>query len=150
MVFRPIVGCPNFRPIEFACPCGVCNHIILDLRITELLQKVRNFTGSPITISRGGGYRCPRYNDDLIKRGYEASPNSRHLRGQAADISVKGVSGEVLGVYMYMAGFRRIGLAQDWAHGDIAQGEAYWFYKPLTKAHVDNWKKQVNMMFKGA
>ena len=147
VVFRPIQGCPNFKPIEFACPCGMCNHIILDLRVPALLQKVRSFCGNPITINRGGGYRCPRYNEDLIKRGYEASPVSRHLSGQAADITIGNVDGQTTALYLYMAGARRIGIAQNWSHFDVGQGEAYWFYRPLGKDSVDYFKKKIHSMY---
>lgn len=147
--YRPFREYPNFRPIEFKCPCNICNHIFLDLRLPELLQKVRTYCGKPVFINHGGGHRCPRYNDELIKRGLPASPKSKHIMGQAVDISIEGLDGASIGIYLYMAGFRRIGIASNWAHGDVATGEAFWHYAPLEKEHLDNFKKRVNMIFRG-
>jgi uncharacterized protein YcbK (DUF882 family) len=38
------------------------------------------------------GYRSPRYNRLLRKRGYRAAKNSFHLHGRAADIKLEGVA----------------------------------------------------------
>lgn len=147
-IYRPIAGCPNFTPNEFACPCGICNHIILDLRIPEYLQKTRNFIGRPVNINKGGGYRCQRYNDDLIARGYEASKKSRHLSGQAADVSVEGLDGLQIAMYLFMAGFRRIGVAKTWCHADVGPSNAIWKYSSLTQNELDYLKKQIASVFR--
>lgn len=49
----------------------------------NVLQPLRNWYGKPICIS--SGYRCPRLN---IAVG--GSKTSQHLRGEAADIDIKG------------------------------------------------------------
>lgn len=49
----------------------------------NVLQPLRNWYGKPICIS--SGYRCPRLN---VAVG--GSKTSQHLRGEAADIDIKG------------------------------------------------------------
>lgn len=147
VIYKPIAGCPNFTPAEFACKCGICNHIILDLRVPSLLQKVRTIVGRPIVIE--SGYRCARYNDKLIQDGLPAVKTSRHLFGQAADVSCDGLDGPQLGLYLYMAGFRRIGVAKTWSHGDCGQGEACWKYDSISADELSHFKKQVRQVFKG-
>ena len=49
------------------------------------LDIIRDFYGGPVTISSGG--RCPALNQAV-----GGSPSSQHMRGQAADIEVQGIS----------------------------------------------------------
>ena len=64
-------------------PTGVIKN--LGYLSTNLLEKIRELVGKPIYIS--SGYRCDRLNNRV-----GGSPVSQHRYGQAADISVKGIS----------------------------------------------------------
>ena len=66
------------------------------------------------------GYRTKEYNEDLIKRGYKASKNSSHLKGLAADISVKDSRQSFIVINsLLLAGFTRIGIADTFIHVDL-------------------------------
>lgn len=68
------------RGIDNTPPEGV----VSNLRVTAaMLQAIRNKLGKPVVIS--SGYRSPELN-----RAVRGSPNSDHMRGNAADITVPG------------------------------------------------------------
>lgn len=74
----------NFSRHEFACKCG-CGFDTVDAATLDLLERVRaRCGGHPVTIH--SGCRCPAYNKKV-----GGSPNSQHLVGRAADISIEGV-----------------------------------------------------------
>ena len=73
----------NFSWAEFACQCGCAME--LDLRLVYALQNLRDRGSPPITIT--SGCRCPAHN---AKVG--GAQNSPHLRGNAADIVIEGLS----------------------------------------------------------
>ena len=50
--------------------------------ILNFVQKIRNHFNQPVTIN--SGYRCPTHN-----RNVGGVSNSRHTKGEAADIVVK-------------------------------------------------------------
>jgi len=56
----------------------------MDSEFIRKLQRIRDFYGKPIRISKGGGYRCERYNDSLPN----SARNSQHLYGRAADCAI--------------------------------------------------------------
>ncbi len=74
----------NFRSEEFACPCGKCT-LHIEQRLVDALQKIRDLAATPIKIT--SGYRCVSHN-----KAVGGSPNSQHIRGIAADISIVGNS----------------------------------------------------------
>lgn len=65
---------------------------VIIMRLTELirtiLQPIRDAYGKPIYVS--SGYRCPKLN-----KAVGGVPTSQHLRGEAADIYVKGDNKEL-------------------------------------------------------
>ena len=66
------------------------------------------------------GYRTKEYNKDLIKRGYKASRNSSHLKGLAADISVKDSRQRFIVINsLLLAGFTRLGISDTFIHVDL-------------------------------
>jgi hypothetical protein len=132
-VYVPFKSAPSFKPIEFACKCGICKSIIIDIRLVDMLQKLRNLLDSPIYIN--SGYRCTRYNSVLIQEGAPAAKLSKHIYGAAADIGVRNkdgllIDGPQLARIAYMIGFRRIGVSQYWIHVDIEPTKrlALWTY----------------------
>jgi uncharacterized protein YcbK (DUF882 family) len=74
----------NFKLKEFACKDG-SDEVLLDLRVVDLLQAIRDHFGKPVTIT--SGYRTPAYNKKV-----GGAPDSFHTRGMAADFNVSGVS----------------------------------------------------------
>lgn len=74
----------NFTVREFACSDG-SDTVLIDTRLVELLQKIRDHFGTSVRIT--SGYRTKIYN---AKIGGVA--NSYHVNGMAADIVVQGIS----------------------------------------------------------
>jgi uncharacterized protein YcbK (DUF882 family) len=111
----------NFSRSEFACPdCGLTE---IDLSLVTGLQQLRDALGKPITIT--SGYRCPRHN--ALVGG---EPHSKHVLGQAADISVSGLTGRQL----YEAArrivyFRGFGVGDGFLHVDVRPTTARWCYR---------------------
>ncbi len=86
----------NFTRDEFQCKH--CGANLIDARLVQRLQVVRDIIGRPITIN--SGYRCPDHN--LAVGGGE---NSLHVRGMAADITCENIA-EVAGLlYNWSGGF---------------------------------------------
>ena len=73
----------DFRVREFRCKNGA-DVIFVDTALVELLQKIRDHFGAPITIN--SAYRTPEYNKKVGGSTY-----SQHPYGKAADIVGKGV-----------------------------------------------------------
>ena len=149
-IHQPFPKAANFTPWEFRCKDrenldykGPITDIIkVDHRLVEMLQKMRVNIGRPIRVT--SGYRTAAYNDFV-----GGSQSSRHILGHAADLAVEGVATDIVATYAYMAGFRRIGIANTFTHCDIGPGEAYWVYNGVTPSTLESWKKQINTMFKG-
>lgn len=79
----------NFSKSEFDSKDGSTMPADVLKNIQELaknLQVLRDFLGKKITIN--SGYRSPKYNATIKN----ASPNSQHILGKAADIVIQGVS----------------------------------------------------------
>ncbi len=75
----------NFRLAEFHCKGkNCCSQTLIDDKLTELLQKLREKLKTGINIS--SGYRCRRHNASV---GGVAASN--HVKGKAADLVVPGV-----------------------------------------------------------
>lgn len=77
----------HFSEDEFWCrgqDQGTCNcghSLIIDPKLIELLEKLREITGGlPLYIN--SGYRCPVHN-----RAVGGVPNSQHALGTAADVA---------------------------------------------------------------
>lgn len=84
---------PNFRKEEFKCGCvkhglNYCNGYPSEIAysLVEIMQKIRNHYGKPITIS--SGVRCKKYNNKL--KG--SSGVSNHLEGLACDFRFSGMN----------------------------------------------------------
>jgi uncharacterized protein YcbK (DUF882 family) len=74
---------PHFSRKELACRC--CGRLIVDPRLIEALEALRQLGGVSIVIH--AGYRCPAHNREV-----GGVPNSEHTRGLAADIHIPGLS----------------------------------------------------------
>jgi uncharacterized protein YcbK (DUF882 family) len=74
----------NFHLSEWECKCGKCDTTLVDLAHVAKLQKLRQDLGSPIKIT--SAYRCPDHNSNI-----GGASNSRHMKGDATDIQVRGM-----------------------------------------------------------
>ncbi|MBR2520449.1 MAG: N-acetylmuramoyl-L-alanine amidase [Selenomonadaceae bacterium] len=69
----------HFNASEFVCHC--CGQGSVDPRLIELLERLRTKAGKPIHVNCG--YRCPSHNAEV-----GGVPNSQHVLGTAADITI--------------------------------------------------------------
>ena len=118
----------HFDSTEFACKDGtqVPTELLGNLRmLCAALEVLRAELGKPIGIM--SGYRTKAYND---KCG--GAPNSRHVRADAADIQVAGVSPDVVAdTCIRLAKEGRIapggiGRYLKWTHLDVRGVAARW------------------------
>lgn len=112
----------NFKTKEFDCKCGkaACKYTLIDDKLITYLQKMRNHFKKPIIIN--SGYRCFSHN-----KAVGGAVNSRHTRGQAADIVVKGVSPRKVAAYAETLGIKGIGLYDTFTHIDTRTYKYYWY-----------------------
>jgi zinc D-Ala-D-Ala carboxypeptidase len=101
----------NFILSEFACKDG-SKTIIVDYRLVEQLQKLRDTLGKPVVIT--SGYRTITYNK---KCGGIAT--SLHLKGMAADIKVSGMTPLQVAQAADKLGFLGIGIYPTFTHVDV-------------------------------
>ena len=119
-----------FTPKEIACK-GT-GRLKVDMNALVMLDKARALFGQPMGIS--SGYRSPEHNQAV-----GGAKNSRHLVGDAFDISTKNMSEydkQVLHGCCLLAGFKGFGFAKtflhvdtgssrDWSYGNNANYKAY-------------------------
>ena len=105
----------NFTEEEIRCPC--CNAMpegeVFE-RFMDLLQVLRDIMGIPFIVT--SGFRCRIHNDSLPN----SAKDSRHLYGDAVDISRGGWTGQVLRKFVFEAfklGFS-VGLYPTYVHID--------------------------------
>jgi hypothetical protein len=118
----------NFNSYEFRCglgsPCS-CSTILIDDKLVEYLQKIRDHFGKSITIT--SAYRCPSYNKRI-----GGATSSYHSRGMACDIVVSGVAPKEVAKYAESIGIKGIGLYETNADGhfvhiDTRTSKAFWY-----------------------
>ena len=106
----------HFKSKEFDCPCG-CAPTRIDTLLVGQLELIRSIVLRPVVIT--SAYRCPEYQDDLRKRGYETAVGvSTHNLGMAADLTVAGMTGQELLAAARRAGFICVGVGNFWIHVD--------------------------------
>jgi uncharacterized protein YcbK (DUF882 family) len=110
----------NFSRKEFACKCG-CGFDTVDVELVKVLQELRDHFERPITIN--SACRCLKHN-----RSIGSTDSSQHVKARAADITVKGVSPEV--VYYYLDSkypdHNGLGRYVDFTHLDTRGWKARW------------------------
>lgn len=118
----------NFNSYEFRCglgsPCA-CSTILIDDKLVEYLQKIRDHFGKPITIT--SAYRCDSYNKRI-----GGATGSYHSKGMACDIVVSGVTPREVAKYAESIGILGIGLyetASDghFVHIDTRTYKSFWY-----------------------
>lgn len=117
----------NFSRAEFACKGkGCCNKAdnLLDTRLVEALQTLRDKLGAPLTIN--SGYRCAKHN-----KAVGGASSSQHLSGAAADVAAPEsfTPHRLASVAESLNLFDGIGL-YDWGmHVDTRGYKARWDYR---------------------
>ena len=119
-----------FNDYEFACSCNrhevdetghnKLDHII-DKRLVDLLDAIRERLGVPLYIN--SGYRCPEHNAEV-----GGVSNSQHVLGTAADITYDGIDVDYLAAIAEECGADGIGCYyyQDFVHIDVRGYAARW------------------------
>lgn len=114
----------HFKANEFKCEDN-SRVIILDPDLLATLEDIRSHFNKPVIIN--SGYRTVSYNSTLTN----ASPNSQHILGKAADIRIKGV--QPIDVYNYVCskypstgGF---GIYNSFVHVDCREKKSRWDYR---------------------
>ena len=110
----------NFRAWEFDCHCSRCKETLIDEKLIEELQKLRDKLGLPVTII--SGYRCNAHNRDV-----GGVPKSQHKLGRAADIVVYGLT--PYEVWIDCKDFKGLGYypTRGFVHVDVRSGrKARW------------------------
>ena len=116
----------NFVSTEVDCKgSGCCSQTTFDEKLIEILQKIREHFGKPVTIT--SAYRCPTHNKRV-----GGATGSYHSKGQAADIVVQGVSSREVAKYAESIGVLGIGLyetASDgyFTHVDTRTYKSFWY-----------------------
>lgn len=110
----------NFKVREFACKDGT-DPVFVAPELVEVLQKIRDHFGKPVTIN--SGYRTPPYNKKCDGASY-----SQHLYGTAADISVSGVAPKEVADYAetLLVGRGGIGRYRNFTHVDVRATKSRW------------------------
>jgi hypothetical protein len=115
----------NFNSTEFDCHgSGCCSKTTIDTKLVEYLQQIRDHFGAPITIN--SGYRCANHNKKV-----GGASGSRHTKGSAADIAVKGITPEEVAKYAESIGVLGIGLYNTksdgyFVHIDTRTTKSFW------------------------
>ena len=111
----------NFKVKEFACKDGA-DEILIAGGLVAKLQQIRDHFDKEVNIN--SGYRTAAHN-----KAVGGSPNSQHLLGMAADISIAGVTPLQIAQYAeYLFGKTTggIGLYGTFVHIDIRAARSRW------------------------
>lgn len=116
----------NFQYKEFDCHGkGCCSTTIIDEKLVEYVQRIRDHFGKPVTIT--SPYRCEVHN-----RRVGGATKSYHMQGKAADIVVQGISSREVAKYAESIGILGIGLYETSADGyfthiDTRTTKSFWY-----------------------
>lgn len=116
----------NFQYKEFDCQGkGCCSTTIIDEKLVEYVQRIRDHFGKPVTIT--SPYRCEVHNKRV-----GGATKSYHMQGRAADIVVQGVSSREVAKYAESIGILGIGLYETSADGyfthiDTRTTKSFWY-----------------------
>lgn len=111
----------HFSWREAECRCG-CGYSRINPLLVHKLERLRWMAGArPVIVH--SWCRCGAHNQAV-----GGSPNSQHLYGNAADISIEGVSVDELADFAEQAGFDGIGryYAQGFVHVDVRGYPSRW------------------------
>lgn len=106
---------------EFRCRDD-SDEVLLDSKLLGILQRVRDHFGKAVSIT--GAYRTVKYNKSVNK-----AASSYHLKGQAADFTVTGISNREVAKFLQGIGVKGIGLHDytgGFIHVDTRERSYYW------------------------
>lgn len=111
----------HFNREEFKCKCGNCNFDTVDYELVRVLESIREYFDSPVTIN--SACRCARHNANV-----GGVPKSKHLYGIAADIVVKHTIPAYIQEYLKATCPEKYGIGcyNDFTHIDVRQKKARW------------------------
>lgn len=104
----------GFKRKELACKCG-CGFCAVDVELLLTLRKLKRDLGNPTVIIKSG-CRCEKHNKDI-----GGADRSRHKRGLAADLNVKGYTPKQVADYLEKEypGKYGIGRYKTFTHVDV-------------------------------
>ena len=110
----------HFKRDEFACRCG-CGFDGVSPALVYALESVREHFNRPVRVL--SGCRCEEHN-----RAVGGRPSSRHLAGEAADISVDGVPPSQVADYCesVVRSLGGVGRYETFTHIDVRGYRARW------------------------
>lgn len=111
----------NFKVREFRCRDG-SDRILIDSDLVRLLQSVRLHFGKAVSIT--SAYRTANHNKSV-----NGATSSYHMKGQAADFTVTGISNREVARYLQSIGALGIGLYDytgGFVHTDTRTKKYYW------------------------
>ena len=118
----------HFYSTEFDCKgVGCCNKTVVNEKLPILLEQIRAHFNAPVTIT--SPYRCEIHNS---RSG--GAVGSRHSKGDACDIVVKGVAPRKVAQYAESIGILGIGLYETpsddyFVHIDTRDYKSFWYGK---------------------
>jgi uncharacterized protein YcbK (DUF882 family) len=115
---------PFFKRSEFACQCG-CGFDAVDAELLEVLTDLREHFDRPVIINSGN--RCQAHNASIGG----SAPNSKHTKGIAADVRVKGVHADDVADYLENKYPNKYGIGRyiGRTHIDVRETLARWDYR---------------------
>lgn len=104
--------------------------------LVQCLQAIRNRAGRPVRVT--SGYRSWHRNVEVYRRAGKKATLSRHCSGQAADITIAGMSGMQIAKLAVDSCGDKIGLGvgKTFAHIDVRGAWMVWTYDGLHRAQV--------------
>ncbi len=119
-----------FELSEFDSPDEIGSGSKMDINFLQKLDEARHIAQTPFKIN--SGYRTKEFNEGLLRRGFNASKNSSHLKGFAADIGYNGSRERYLIINaLIQVGINRIGIAKTFVHCDVDNSKdksVIWLY----------------------
>ncbi len=112
----------NFTQEEMICPC--CSVAKMNMLFMMKLQTLRDVLCFPLILN--SAFRCEKHNSEI-----NGAPESRHLQGQAVDITLRNLSPaqKSLLISNALTIFDGVGLCKTFIHVDTREGvKALWFY----------------------
>lgn len=111
----------NFKSIEFDCHgSGCCSETLIDEKLVNYLQKIRNHFGKAVNIN--SGYRCKKHNASV-----GGASKSNHMDGEAADIRINGITPLEVAQYAESIGVLGIGVYSWGVHIDTRTSKYFWY-----------------------
>ena len=111
----------NFKSTEFDCQgSGCCSETLVDEKLVQFLQKIRNHFGKSVNIN--SGYRCKKHNASV-----GGASKSNHMDGEAADIRISGVTPLEIAQYAESIGVLGVGVYSWGVHIDTRTSKYFWY-----------------------